>query len=68
MMESKGGNLTVENSKEHDISNKTTVIRISNENYECLRKVAFHERTTIRKIADEILETKLKDKYDGYIG
>lgn len=41
---------------------ETTVIRISNENYEYLRRVAFDKRTTIRQIADTILEDELKEK------
>lgn len=41
---------------------ETTVIRISNKNYEYLRREAFEKRTTIRQIADEILEDELKNK------
>lgn len=43
-------------------ANETTVIRISNQNYEYLRRVAFDQRTTIRQIADTILEDELKEK------
>ena len=41
---------------------ETTVIRISNQNYEYLRRVAFDKRTTIRQIADTIFEDELKKK------
>lgn len=41
---------------------ETTVIRISNQNYEYLRQEAFDKRTTIRQIADGILEDELKKK------
>lgn len=37
----------------------TTAIRVSTEVYESLRRKAFFERTTIRKIADDILEEYL---------
>lgn len=39
----------------------TTVIRISNENYESLRERAFYNRTSIRYVADEILKKELHD-------
>ncbi len=38
---------------------KTTAIRVSSDVYELLRSRAFHERTTIREIADEILTKEL---------
>ena len=41
---------------------ETTVIRVSNQNYEYLRREAFDKRTTIRHIADTIFEDELKKK------
>lgn len=48
------------------IKNKSSseVIRISTDNYELLRNQAFIQRTTIRKLADEILAHELKKKYN----
>lgn len=40
----------------------TTVIRVSNGNYERLREKAYFTRSTIRQIADEILEEQLKEQ------
>lgn len=37
----------------------TTAIRISSNLYELLREKAFYERTTIRKVADDILDEAL---------
>lgn len=62
-MINKEGNSAVEDSKENGSSHDTTVIRISNKNYEWLRQVAFNERSTIRKVADEILENELRNKH-----
>ena len=42
----------------------TTVIRISHKNYELLRQKAYYTRSTIRQIADDILEEELKDKHE----
>jgi len=40
-------------------SSNTTPIRISSNLYELLREKAFYERTTIRKVADGILDEAL---------
>lgn len=40
----------------------TTAIRISTEIYESLRKKAFFDRTTIRQVADDILEEHLYEE------
>lgn len=39
----------------------TTAIRISTDNYELLRQIAFYNRTTIREIADDILRKALNE-------
>lgn len=56
-----GNSAAVEDSKKQADAHETTVIRISNKNYEWLRQVAFNERSTIRKVADAILENELRD-------
>ena len=61
-MEAKEGHSGIDELEEHGNSHETTVIRISSKNYEWLRQVAFDKRSTIRKVADEILENELRDK------
>lgn len=60
---------SVKNQKEEPVFNEngknkkrsdTTAIRISSELYELLREKAFYERSTIRQVADDILELALK--------
>ncbi|MEY8291701.1 hypothetical protein AAK882_03490 [Carnobacteriaceae bacterium 52-44] len=60
---------SVKNQKEELVLNEdgknkkrsdTTAIRISSELYELLREKAFYERSTIRQVADDILELALK--------
>lgn len=61
-MEKKNSDSRLEKNQVYRKDNlETTVIRISNKNYESLRKKAFYNRTTIRKIADEILEEELSE-------
>lgn len=61
-MEKKNGDSLLEKNQVYRKDNlETTVIRISNKNYESLRKKDFYNRTTIRKIADEILEEELSE-------
>lgn len=49
-----------ENEKNKEGAN-TKAIRISSELYELLREKAFYERSTIRQVADDILELALKN-------
>lgn len=41
-------------------SNKTKAIRINEENYEYLRVEAFKNKTTIKDLADAIIEKEIK--------
>jgi len=45
--------------KRNSRNSNTTPIRISSDLYELLREKAFYDRTTIRKVADGILDEAL---------
>ncbi len=49
----------VNKSSKNTVSPGTTAIRISSDLYELLREKAVYNRTTIRQIADDILEEAL---------
>ena len=49
----------MKDNKKVSSSSNTTPIRISSNLYELLREKAFYERTTIRKVADGILDEAL---------
>lgn len=41
-------------------SNKTKAIRVDEENYEYLRRKAFEEKTSIKDLADKIIEKEME--------
>ena len=48
--------------KRNNSQSETTAIRISSDLYELLREKAFFDRTTIRQVADDILDQALNNE------
>lgn len=51
--------VTLTKDARNNSQSKTTAIRISTDLYELLREKAFYDRTTIRQVADDILDESL---------